>query len=280
MRAAAAASADDRSPALSAFWSRIVVALALLPVVLGLVWLGGWWIVALGAVAGAIALHEYFGMIRELRPLALAGFAGFGLSLLGIQLGGLEWMLAGSLSTLPLAFLLYLVARTRAPATTAVGSTVLGAAWIGLGLGHVILLRGIPEHGQLAAFTVLLAVFAADTMAYFTGRLVGRHRFAPTLSPGKTWEGFVAGTATAVFVAFVALYKQDFVDGWRSIVLGFAIALSAAVGDLFESALKRDMHVKDSGSLLAGHGGMLDRIDALLFAGIASYYVIRAFGAA
>jgi phosphatidate cytidylyltransferase len=83
-----------------------------------------------------------------------------------------------------------------------------------------------------------------------------------------------------VFVTFVALYKTGFVDGWRSIVLGGTIAAAAAVGDLFESALKRDVHVKDSGSLLAGHGGMLDRIDALLFAGIASYYVIRAFGAA
>ena len=274
MRAAAAASADDRNPRLSAFWSRIVVAVALLPVVLGLVWLGGWWIVALGAAAGAIALHEYFGMIRELRPLALAGFAGFGLSLLGVQLGGLEWMLGGFASTVALAFLLYLVARTRTSATVAVGSTVLGAGWIGLGLGYLILLRGIPEHGQLASYTVILAVFAADTMAYFTGRLVGRHRLAPALSPGKTWEGFVAGTATAIFVAFVALYKTQFVDGWRSIVLGFVIALTAAAGDLFESALKRDMHVKDSGSLLAGHGGMLDRVDALLFAGIASYYAI------
>jgi phosphatidate cytidylyltransferase len=279
MRAAAAASADDR-PALSAFWSRILVAAALLPVVLGLVWLGGWWMIALAAVAGTIALHEYFGMIRELRPLALAGFAGLGLSLLGVQLGGVEWMLAGLLATFGLAFLLYLVARTRTSATVAVGSTVLGTAWIGLGLGYLVLLRGLDEHGQLAAFTVLLAVFGADTMAFFTGRLVGRHRLAPTLSPGKTWEGFVAGTVTAVFVAFVALYKTGFVDGWRSIVLGFVIALAAAVGDLFESALKRDMHVKDSGSLLAGHGGMLDRIDALLFASIAAYYVIRAFGAA
>ena len=280
MRAAAAASADDRPAGLSAFWSRIVVTVALLPVVLGLVWLGGWWVVALAAVVGAIALHEYFGMIRELRPLALAGFAGFGLLLLGVQLGGIEWMLAGYLATFGLGFLLYLVARTRTSATVAVGSTVLGAGWIGLGLGHLVLLRGLAEHGQLAAFTVILAVFAADTMAYFTGRLVGRHRLAPTLSPGKTWEGFVSGTATAVFVAFVALYKTGFVDGWRSIVLGGTIALSAAVGDLFESALKRDVHVKDSGSLLAGHGGMLDRIDALLFAGIASYYVVRAFGAA
>jgi phosphatidate cytidylyltransferase len=274
MRAAAAASAADRSPRLSAFWSRIVVAVGLLPVVLGLVWLGGWWIVVLGAVVGTIALHEYFGMIRELRPLALAGFAGFGLLLLGVQLGGVTWMLGGFLATFGLTFALYIVARTRTSATVAVGSTVLGAGWIGLGLGHLILLRGLPAHGQLAAFTVILAVFAADTMAYFTGRLVGRHRMAPTLSPGKTWEGFVAGTATAVFVAFVALYRTGFVDGWRSIALGFVIALTAVLGDLFESALKRDMHVKDSGSLLAGHGGMLDRIDALLFAGVAAYYAI------
>jgi phosphatidate cytidylyltransferase len=277
MRAAAAASAADRSersPRLSAFWSRIVVAVVLLPLVLGLVWLGGWWIVALGAVAGVIALHEYFGMIRELRPVALAGFAGLALELLGVQLGGIEWMLAGFVATLGLAFLLFLVSRTRTSATVAVGSTMLGAGWIGLGLGYLILLRGLPTHGQLAAFTVIIAVFAADTAAYFTGRLVGRHRMAPTLSPGKTWEGFVAGTATAVFVTFVALYRTGFVDGWRSIALGFVIALSAAIGDLFESALKRDMHVKDSGSLLAGHGGMLDRIDALLFAGVASYYAI------
>jgi len=281
MRAAAAASAADRSersPRLSAFWSRILVAVALLPAVLGLVWLGGWWIVALGAVAGVIALHEYFGMIRELRPVAVAGFAGLGLLLLGVELGGITWMLGGFLATLGLAFALYIVARTRTSATVAVGSTVLGTGWVGLGLGYLILLRGLPTHGQLAAFTVLIAVFAADTAAYFTGRLVGRHRMAPTLSPGKTWEGFVAGTATAVFVAFVALYRTGFVDGWRSIALGFVIALTAPLGDLFESAVKRDMQVKDTSRLLGSHGGMLDRIDSLLFASIAAFYVVAAFG--
>ena len=280
MRAAAAASAGDRDRAPSGFWSRILVVAALLPAVLGLVWLGGWWVLGLAAVAGAIALHEYFGMIRELRPLALAGFAGFVLTLLGVQLGGLDWMLAGFTATFGLAFLLHLVARTRSSPTVAVASTVMGAGWIGLGLGYLVLLRGIADHGHLAAFTVLIAVWAADSAAYLVGRLIGRHRLAPVLSPGKTWEGFVAGSAAAVFIAFVALYRTGFVDGWRSIVLGFTIALSAALGDLFESALKRDVGVKDSGSLLAGHGGMLDRIDAILFAGIASYYVIRAFGAA
>jgi phosphatidate cytidylyltransferase len=158
------------------------------------------------------------------------------------------------------------------------GSTILGTAWIPLGLGHVILLREIPEEGRLAVLTVLLAVFADDTAAYLVGRLVGRHKLAPALSPGKTWEGFVAGTAAAIAVAFFALYDTGFMEGWRSVVFGATIALAGAAGDLFESALKRDLKVKDSGQLLGGHGGMLDRIDSLLFAAAAAFYVILAFG--
>ncbi len=259
--------------------SRIAVSVAALPAVLGLVWLGGWWLFALTAVAGMVALHEFATMTRPLRPLVLAGYAGVLATLLGARLGGIEWMLGGFLATLALAFLLYGVAETRQPPTVAIGSTILGTAWIAFGLGFAMLLRGIPEHGRLAAFAVLLAVFAADTVAYVVGRLVGRHKLAPALSPGKTWEGFVAGSAAAIFVAFVALYRTGFVDGWRAPVLGGAIALSAAAGDLFESALKRDMRVKDTGRLLAGHGGMLDRVDSLLFATIASFYVIEALGA-
>jgi phosphatidate cytidylyltransferase len=157
-------------------------------------------------------------------------------------------------------------------------STILGTAWIALGLGHLLLLRDLPEHGRLAVFTVLLAVFADDTAAYLVGRLVGRHKLAPSLSPGKTWEGFLAGTAAAVAVAFFALYEQNFLTIPQSIALGAAIALAGAAGDLFESALKRDLQVKDSGQLLGGHGGMLDRIDSLLFAAVAAFYVVLAFG--
>jgi phosphatidate cytidylyltransferase len=100
---------------------------------------------------------------------------------------------------------------------------------------------------------------------------------APTTSPGKTWEGFVFGTAATIFVAFVALYKQHFLSIPQSIVLGVVLALAAPLGDLFESLLKRDMDVKDSGRLLGGHGGMLDRIDALLFAAPAAYFTVLAF---
>jgi phosphatidate cytidylyltransferase len=187
-------------------------------------------------------------------------------------------MVGGFALTLLLAFLLYGIAETRQTGTITIGSTVLGVAWIGLGLGHILLLRDIPQDGRLVIFTVVLAVFADDTAAYLVGRLVGRHKLAPSLSPGKTWEGFVAGTAAAVAVAFFALYDQGLLTIPESLALGGAVALAGAAGDLFESALKRDLQVKDSGRLLGGHGGMLDRIDALLFAAVAAFYVVLAFG--
>ena len=101
---------------------------------------------------------------------------------------------------------------------------------------------------------------------------------APNTSPGKTWEGFAFGTTATVFVAFVALYKANFLTIAQSLVLGAVIAVAAPLGDLFESMLKRDAGVKDTGTLLGGHGGMLDRIDALLFAAPAAYFCIAAFG--
>lgn len=262
------------------FLSRVLVTVVGVPIVLGLVYLGEWWIFGLVAFAALVALHELYVMARSLRPLVLAGYIGALATLLGAHLGGAEWMVGGFMLTLVLAFLLYGIAETRQTATVTMGSTILGAAWIALGLGHILLLRDIPEFGRLALFTVLLVVFANDTAAYLVGRLVGRHKLAPALSPGKTWEGFLAGTAAAVAVAFFALYEDrgEFLSIWQALVLGSAIALAGAAGDLFESALKRDLDVKDSGQLLGGHGGMLDRIDSLLFGGVAAFYVILAFG--
>jgi phosphatidate cytidylyltransferase len=259
---------------MTGFLSRLVVVAIGAPLVLGAIWLGGWWTFVLVAIGALIGLHEFYAMARPLRPLVLAGYGGAIASLVGARLGGVEWMLGGFLATLVLAFLFYLVATTRAPATAAVSGTVFGAAWIGFGLGFLLLLRDIPENGRLAAFAVVIAVWVDDTVAYLIGRAVGRHKFSPAISPAKTWEGFVAGTAAAIFAVFVALYHEDFLTIPESIVLGAIVAVSGALGDLFESAFKRDLHVKDSGRLLAGHGGVLDRVDAFLFALPAAYFMI------
>jgi phosphatidate cytidylyltransferase len=259
--------------------SRLVVTAAGLPIVLGAAWLGGWTMLALIAVAALIALHELYRAGRAFRPLVLAGYGGTLAALLGLQLGNVTWMLGGALLTLPLAFLFALFAGTRRSFTVSIAVTVVGTVWIGLGLAYLMLIRDIPEHGRLAIFTVLLTIFVTDTGAYLVGRLVGRHRMAPVISPGKSWEGFVGGAVAGLFTSFVALYKTGYVEVWESIVLGAVVVVASVVGDLLESLVKRDLGIKDSGHLLGGHGGMLDRVDSLLVAGPAAFYCLLALGA-
>jgi phosphatidate cytidylyltransferase len=259
------------------FLSRLAITVVLLPLVLGVVWLGGWWLFALALAAGLFGLHELYTMSRGLRPLVLAGYSGLLLALLGAQLGGVPWLAGGLLASVLLAFVLFGLSGTRpASATAALATTILGVLWVGGGLGYLLLVRDIPEDGRLAIFTVLLTVFADDTAAFLVGRVAGRHKLSPAISPGKSWEGFVAGTIAAIAVSFFALYDQGFLSTGEALVLGAALALAAAVGDLFESTVKRDFGVKDSGRLLAGHGGMLDRLDSHLFAGPVAFYVILA----
>lgn len=261
---------------MSPFLSRLLVAAVLLPIVLGIVWAGGWWLFALALVGGLLALHELYGLARGLHPMVLGGYAGLALALLGAQLGGPTWLLAGILSTLPLALVVFFVSSVRQHAVAAFATTLLGVAWVAGGLAHLLLVRDIPDDGRLLVFTILLTVFADDTAAFFVGRAIGRHRLAPAISPGKSWEGFVAGTIVGIVVTFFALYEQDVVSTGESLLLGLVIAIAAALGDLFESAVKRDMDVKDSGRLLAGHGGVLDRVDSLLWAGPAAYFTLLA----
>jgi len=264
----------------SPLFSRVLVAVILLPLVIGLVYLGGWWLFGLALVGGLLALHELYVMVRDLRPLVLGGYLGFALTLLGLQLGGLEWMLAGLLSTFVFAFIVYGLGGVRQSATTSFGVTLLGVAWVGAGIGCLLLIRDIPEFGFWAVMAVLFTVFAADTGAFFVGRTFGRHSLAPAISPKKSWEGFVGGVLAAVGMTFVILYKDraEFLSVPESLLLGLVIALAAVLGDLFESAVKRDLDVKDSGHVLGGHGGMLDRLDSLLWAGPAAYFTILAFG--
>ena len=233
---------------MNSFVSRIVVALIGLPIVLGAVYVGGWWLFAL--VDG----HRVDRAARVLAARAVAPAARAG----GLCRRRARARRRGDRRRRLDARRPARRAPARVPAEgdsatrgrrrrSRSAATLLGAVWVGAGLGFLLVVRGIPEHGRLALITVLLAVWAGDTFAYFGGRLIGRHKMAPSTSPKKTWEGFVVGTAATIFVAFIALYKQHFLSNAHAIELGVVIAVAAPLGDLFESLLKRDMDVKDTG---------------------------------
>jgi phosphatidate cytidylyltransferase len=262
---------------MTALLTRVAVVAAGLPIVIGAAVVGGWFLLAVLLVAALVALHELYRMAHELRPLVLAGYGGATGALLGAELGDAVWMVGGFLVVFPLAFAFAAVSATRQSTTVAMATTVLGAAWVGLALAHFVLLRRLDPNGQDAILACLFTVFATDTLAYVGGRLAGRHRMTPVMSPGKTWEGFVTGAVAGLLVAFLVLYETAY-DGWRSILFGALVVLAATVGDLFESLVKRDLGVKDTGRILLGHGGILDRIDSLLFAGPAAFYILLAVG--
>jgi phosphatidate cytidylyltransferase len=261
--------------AFGGFLSRVAVVAAGLPIVIGAAVVGGWFLLVVAAGAGIVALHELYRLARDLRPLVLAGYGGALAALVGAELGDEAWMLAGFLVIFPLAFVFAAISETRQSTTVAIATTVLGAAWISLGLAHFVLLRRLEPDGQDAILAVLITVFATDTFAYLGGRLAGRHRMTPVMSPGKTWEGFLVGALAGLAAAFIVLYETEY-SGWRSFAVGGAVVLAATVGDLFESLVKRDLGAKDTGRVLLGHGGILDRIDSLIFAGPVGYYVFLA----
>jgi phosphatidate cytidylyltransferase len=150
--------------------------------------------------------------------------------------------------------------------------------YIGLTLSYLVAVRLLPD-GEWLLFFLLLVTWAADTAAYYVGTLYGRRRLAPTISPKKTVEGLAGGLIGATIAAFVA--RWTFVPEFSvfdTVVLAVLLTLVGLWGDLVESAIKRGAGVKDSGGLLPGHGGMLDRLDSLLFAAPAFYYYVAFMG--
>jgi len=157
--------------------------------------------------------------------------------------------------------------------TWAMAVTVFGVVWIGLPLAHAVLLRDIPLHGGALLVDVLVCTFFTDTFAYIGGRMFGRHQLAPQVSPNKTIEGLAIGIAGGVLGFWLAGLYQDWMSGPEALLFGLCVALLAPMGDLFESLIKRDLDVKDTGRMLGPHGGLLDRLDAVLFTVVAGYYL-------
>ncbi len=176
-----------------------------------------------------------------------------------------------------LASLVLLLAR-KAPlgASASWGGTVTPVLYLGLTLAHAPLLYAL-DQGQAWVLLWLFTTFATDTGAFFTGRLLGRHPMAPSISPGKTWEGalggWTAGVAASVALSFVLSLGLVW---WQALALGGVVAVAAQLGDLVESLFKRSAQVKEAGSLIPGHGGLLDRLDSVVLTLPVVYYGVVA----
>jgi phosphatidate cytidylyltransferase len=224
-----------------------------------------------------VAMGELFGMTSRVRPAALAGFLAAAGMCLAAYYGDEYQVLLALVAAVPVTFLLSLMRPRREHIAWAMAVVFLAIVWIGLPFAHAILLRGM-EHGGGLLLTVLIGSFLNDTCAYFAGRAWGTRPIAPRISPNKTLEGFLGGVAggTFFFWLFAIAYQHEWFAGPDALLIGFCVALAAPLGDLFESAIKRDLDVKDAGRFFGAHGGVLDRLDGVFFSVVVAYYVSRA----
>ncbi len=255
--------------------SRIIYAAVLIPIVYLMLWapVAHHLLFALGvSLVGSIALLEFYGMHRTMRPYVPAGLLPVMITPL-LAWKAFEPAIFGTLVVVvPLILIFASLSVERSDPSASIMVTLAGVAYIAPAMGLLVALRAYP-HGFGLVLLMLAGVWANDSGAYFVGRLIGRTKLAPRISPNKTVEGFVGGFVVGTAVVWYGhhlLGKVEghfVVSGYDALIIGMAVALATPVGDLFESMLKRAAGVKDSGTLLGEHGGMLDRIDSILLAG-------------
>jgi phosphatidate cytidylyltransferase len=226
-----------------------------------------------------LALLELLAVLRAraTRPAEPVVLVMAAVLVLGAYLEGPSALSFGLLLTILAAFAWYLVDRQRTEVTRNVAATVLATVYVPFMAAHLALVLRQADHyvGAIIAYALLTVVY--DTFAYATGVLVGRHPLAPAVSPHKSWEGAAGATAACLLAGAFLLPCWEPWSLASGLTLAAVTCVVAPLGDLSESMLKRDLAVKDMGSLLPGHGGILDRVDALLFMAPALYYVMAWF---
>jgi phosphatidate cytidylyltransferase len=221
--------------------------------------------------AGLICMHELYGLLAIWRPVALIGFAAVVVMVLVARSGDQGGVLEVAVAAVPVVLLAVMISDRRRP-TVAIAGTLLGIYWVGFAFAHAELLREL-QHGNGVFLDVLIGTFLGDTGAYIGGRLFGRRPLAPRVSPNKTVEGLVCGMLLTILAVFLAGLYQTWLTQGHALLLGVAVAVFGPLGDLFESLVKRDAGVKDSGSVFGPHGGALDRLDGALFTVVVGYYI-------
>lgn len=259
--------------------TRILVALVGIPLILLLTWAGGVYFFAFVALVSSLSLYEYYQLARAkgTQPQVTVGLL-FGLCvMMAFMYNRLpffplmpHWLLITVLLFVPAIFFIELF-RGKASAMANVAMTLAGVLYVSLGLGSLVGLRELPavagvDVGASVVITIFASVWICDSAAYFVGMRFGRHKLLERVSPNKTWEGAVGGFIGAVIVFLVARdIGLQHLSVSNVLVSGCIVGIFGQIGDLVESLLKRDAGVKDSSSLIPGHGGALDRFDSIIF---------------
>ena len=253
---------------------RVASAALLVPLALVLIWLGGWPFAVLAALCAMLLLREWSVIVGagSAFPLALVSHAGVLAALLLAMLAKVGWAFA-LLAVLAVGVFLAGQARGRE-----------SARWVSLGIlysgltGIVLILLREGHQGALLILFLFLVVWVTDIVAYFVGRRLGGPKLWRRVSPGKTWSGAIGGFLAALVVGYGVALASDLAMPLSWVVASGLLSIFSQVGDLFESALKRRFGVKDSGRIIPGHGGVMDRIDGLVGAAILGYALALALG--
>jgi len=259
---------------------RVITALCIIPLLVAAVWFDQPipWFTILVAIWGLLAVFEFYRMAAGLKVPPVTYF-GLIWTLLFILSPHFDYdflipLLLTSAVVLPLIW--FLLRPQKEGAFIGWAWTIAGILYVGWLLSYFVALRGVDD-GRNWVFLALFVTFGSDSSAFFIGRACGKHRLALSISPGKTWEGAIGGAFGAIIVSLLFTLPTPLhlpFDYWQAILLGLLVSIFGQLGDLVESLLKRSMGVKDSGKLLPGHGGFLDRIDSIVFAGIVVYYYV------
>ena len=268
---------------------RVITSLWGIPLLIAAIWFDKPlpWFTVLVAIWGILAAFEFYRLVKASGVSPLTYF-------------GLLWSLLFVLSQDPdllfiigpyfdvslltpllltsavILSLIWLILRVQDKPFVGWAWTIAGMVYVGWLLSYLVALRGLDDGRNWILFAVFVTA-ASDTAAFFTGRILGRRCLAPRISPGKTWEGTIGGILGAVIVSLLFLLLTPFhlnLHWGQAIFLGLLLSIFGQLGDLVESLFKRNMGVKDSGKLIPGHGGILDRMDSIIFSGVVVYYYV------
>ena len=245
---------------------RTASAVVLIPAVIACTWFGGIWFKGFVLLLAVLIAHEWASMVHPKNPAQYA--LHMGAALCGAILPDLVGVGIALLVILGLAGVsIFMACNERSGSSK---WSCLGIFYVGFPTLALILLRGDSHYGFAAVLWVFLVVWSADILAYFAGRIIGGPKLAPVISPKKTWAGLGGAVAGSALVSFIFACVTQLNGVWSLAILAGCLAVVEQAGDLFESSLKRFHGVKDSGKLIPGHGGVIDRVDGLIAVAVAA----------